>query len=237
MVGERLLVIDDDPRISESLQDAFDKYQFIPCLSGVEGLEKLSCDTEIDLVLLDYRLKDMDGLTILKKIRESGNKIGIILITAYSDKELIIKCLENNANNFVEKPFRFDEIDDKIQKALKLTHRVRTPRIQARAHVLHTAEFISSQEGKDITLNGLSRRLNCSSKYYSRIFKQNMGKTFTEYRLRIKMQKAKKLLSDTEYSINHISNLLGYMNPSAFMKIFKKLEGVTPSQYRKTVQS
>lgn len=90
-----------------------------------------------------------------------------------------------------------------------------------------------NQEEENLSLSKLSKQFNYNTKYLSRIFKKLVGSTFKKYKLSVKLKKAERLLQETNLSVTYISNLLGYMNPSAFRKIFKNIYGLTPLEYRK----
>jgi len=75
--------------------------------------------------------------------------------------------------------------------------------------------------------------VSLSPKYLSRVFKDVTGTGFMEYKLKIKIDKAKELLKGTGSTISEISDKLGFMNPESFMRIFKKVTGATPTKFRK----
>lgn len=69
--------------------------------------------------------------------------------------------------------------------------------------------------------------------YFSRLFKKEMGETFIEYVIRMKMHRAKELLDQTGSPVGKICETLGYDNQSYFIKLFKSCTGVTPVEYRR----
>src|SRR5262245_56390059 len=110
-----ILVVDDNPRVKESLSVAFPEYIFVGALSGEEGLKILKKPHEVDLVLLDYRLGGKDGIEVLKEIRGMGNRLGVILLTSFGSKELVVEALRNEANDFIDKPFAVDDMKMKLE--------------------------------------------------------------------------------------------------------------------------
>ena len=83
-----------------------------------------------------------------------------------------------------------------------------------------------------ITLDDLSMAVNISSYYLSRIFKENTGENFIDYLTRLRIERAKELLSTTQYSMKEIGIMSGYSDPNYFSKKKKKNVGVTPTEYR-----
>ena len=86
---------------------------------------------------------------------------------------------------------------------------------------------------EDISLSVLAEEFHLSSQYISQLFKSEIGVNFLAYLTNIRMEKAKKLLLSTSASIAEISERSGYGDYRVFTKVFKKSEGITPSQYRR----
>nr|WP_298512179.1 AraC family transcriptional regulator [uncultured Marvinbryantia sp.] len=85
---------------------------------------------------------------------------------------------------------------------------------------------------RDISLDDVSKEVNVSPYYFSKIFKEESGENFTEYLTKIRINKAKELLEDAELSIKEIGVMSGYTDPNYFSRIFKKHTGITPREYR-----
>ena len=86
---------------------------------------------------------------------------------------------------------------------------------------------------EDISLSVLAEEFHLSAQYISQLFKSEIGVNFLAYLTNIRMERAKKLLLSTALSIGEISEQLGFGDYRVFTKVFKKSEGVTPSQYRR----
>ena len=93
-------------------------------------------------------------------------------------------------------------------------------------------EYIKNNFQKDICLDEVSRTVNISPYYFSKIFKEGTGKNFIEYLTNIRMERARELLSTTEYSMKEICSMCGYSDPNYFSRSFKKNVGVTPTEYK-----
>lgn len=92
--------------------------------------------------------------------------------------------------------------------------------------------YIESNFHRDITLEEVSRTLNISPYYFSRMFKEETNVTFIEYVTEERIKRAKQLLEDRQLSIKEVCLESGYGDPNYFSRIFKKAEGVTPTEYR-----
>lgn len=99
--------------------------------------------------------------------------------------------------------------------------------------IIEMAEgYIKENFHRDISLDEVSRTVNISPYYFSKIFKEGTGKNFIEYLTNIRIERAKELLSTTEYSMKEICALCGYADPNYFSRSFKKNVGVTPTEYK-----
>lgn len=92
--------------------------------------------------------------------------------------------------------------------------------------------YIRENFQKELTLDEVSKIVDISPYYFSKLFKQETGENFIEYLTKIRMKNAEMLLQDSHYSIKEVCIMSGYGDPNYFSRIFKKYEGVTPSEYR-----
>lgn len=93
-------------------------------------------------------------------------------------------------------------------------------------------DYIDENYTKNISLDDVSKVVNISPYYFSKLFKEEAGVNFIDYLTKKRIDYAKELLEDNEYSIKEVCVMCGYSDPNYFSRIFKKKEGVTPSEYR-----
>ena len=116
---EKILIIDDDKDLCFVLKRFLSKHGFevIEATSGKAALEILE-NVEPDLILCDFRLEDMSGSSILKKIKEKNPSVPVIIITGYSNIKTAVEVMKLGAMDYVTKPLLPDEILLTIRKAL-----------------------------------------------------------------------------------------------------------------------
>jgi two-component system response regulator YesN len=96
---------------------------------------------------------------------------------------------------------------------------------------------IRNEYDQDLTIELFSSRLHFHPNYISRVFKKETGVTFTEYLSQYRVEIAKKWLRETDLKISDIADRLRYSTASNFNRNFRKLENVTPTEYRETYRS
>lgn len=232
MLSEKIVVIDDDARIIKSLELALSEYEIIGFTDCQKGLNFLQKPNLIQLVLLDVMMPEMDGLSLLQEIRKFNKDVAVIIMTAYGSKDVAIQALRHNANDFVEKPFDFTELKDKIRALLKEKLQFHDYKDEHSRYVERIKSFIE-RNYKNATLESIADEICLSPKYISRFFNKKNNENFREYKLKIRIDKAKSLLEKSHLNVSEIAIELGYQNPESFMRIFKRTTQLTPMQYRK----
>ncbi|MGH7197678.1 MAG: helix-turn-helix domain-containing protein [Candidatus Omnitrophota bacterium] len=227
-----ILVIDDDPAIKGLLDAAFSEYEFIQVLSGGAGLELLKAPNEIDLIILDYRMGLLNGIQVLEKIREICPDLPVILFTAFGSKQVAVEALEHHADDLIDKPFKIADMRQKIQRCLDARQDHEKALGKEEDPVQRVVHFVKRNFDKSLTLDDAALVASLSPKYLSRLFKQETHQSFTEFRLSLRMEKAKELLESSALHIGEIAGKLGYESEESFVKMFKKIEGCTPTEYR-----
>ena len=121
MPRPNVLVVDDEQLIRWALHErlADEGYDVVEAGTAKEALAKFGPD--VDLVLLDYRLPDSDGLRVLKLLKASEPDTPVIMLTAVSSVETAVEAMKQGAYHYANKPFNLDELALFVQKALETT--------------------------------------------------------------------------------------------------------------------
>ncbi|MBW2554471.1 MAG: sigma-54-dependent Fis family transcriptional regulator [Deltaproteobacteria bacterium] len=115
---KKLLIVDDELSIRRSLYNTFKKtYQVETASCGLEAVKKVESD-DFDLVLLDQKMPDLDGLQVLREIRKIDDRVIIIMITAYGSIESSVEAMKLGAYDYILKPYELDEIKMVVEKAI-----------------------------------------------------------------------------------------------------------------------
>ncbi len=137
----RVLIIEDESLIRWSLRQKLEEQGYVvdEAADAASGLDKHT-HQNYDLILLDYKLPDLTGLEVLRKLRETDTESVVIMITAFSRLEQAVEAIRLGAFDYIAKPFNMDELMFTIQKGLETTELRRQVR-ELRGHLQHEYGF------------------------------------------------------------------------------------------------
>ncbi len=227
-----ILLVDDDNEFREEFRELFDDYDFVEAQNGREALEAIEKPNEIDLVILDVKLPDMRGTKVLREIKRIAPKLPVVILTGYSSKDVAIEALKGDADDYIEKPIDPPKAEQIIRLLLERTAAGPVEGQGAGGKVTRVQSFLSRNYHKKVSLEEAAALVCLSPKYLSRLFRERVGQGFNEFRLQQKIERSKDLLSGTEATVNQIAWQLGYRNAESFIRVFKKITGSTPSDFR-----
>ncbi len=116
----RILVIDDDPKIRSVVRRGlvYEGFRVTEAGSGEEGLDKARDHTP-DLVVLDVMLPGIDGLEVCRRLRDAGDEVAILMLTARDEVKDRVEGLETGADDYLVKPFSFEELLARVRALLR----------------------------------------------------------------------------------------------------------------------
>ncbi len=175
--------------------------------------------------IMDIRLKILEFVLWAEKIayRSGGMKYEFDSRSSYLPDVMSTDNTDVLRSWFIEKMSTAcrNTIEKKAEKSIK---------------VIDTAKvYIQKNYNKDISLDEVSREVNISPYYFSKLFKDETGEGFVEYLTNIRIMKAKELIAANEYSMKEICQMVGYTDPNYFSRAFKKKVGVTPTEYKENL--
>lgn len=116
-----LLIVDDEMAVRYSFKRMFeDEYRVVTADDGDRALKALDTDENIDIIFLDVRMPGMNGIEVLKRIKERSRNIPVIVMTAFSDSDTAIEAMKEGAFDYLTKPFDNHQLREVIEKALTL---------------------------------------------------------------------------------------------------------------------
>ena len=231
MISDKIVVVDDDLRVIKSLKIILSRYEIIDFQDGKKAIDFLNKPRDIQLVLLDVMMPEIDGLTVLKEIKKNNKDLIVFIMTAYGTRDVVVQALRGHADDFIEKPFDIETLNKKISNVLKANLNLNKNATNKDYKVARIKNFIR-RNYKEMNLDIIAGEMNLNPKYISRMFKETTGISYKDFHLDTKMDAAKSLLEGTSFNVDEISYQLGYQNPESFMRIFKRKNNLTPTEYR-----
>jgi two-component system response regulator YesN len=145
-----------------------------------------------------------------------------------------------NGNTYINKFLSIDDINtlktwlrNRIRFLAEEITRVKETKLSG--IIINARDYIFNNYCTDITLEDVSKEVNVSPNYFSKLFKDETGSNFIDYVTTLRIEKAKKLLSDSKCYNKEICYQIGYSDPNYFSRIFKKIVGVTPTEYKSSI--
>ncbi len=247
--ANRIMIVDDDPALLEGLQLALQStWEVFTATTGLAARETFT-GTSPDLVLLDQRLPDIPGLTILRLINQMSPETGVILITGYGSEELAVQAFRGGVRDYIKKPIDLRELRARIELALQGQPAPKPPPLRieamdsstepspsARPHLkgLETAvAFIDTRLSTPLSLEQVSREAGMSKFRFCRHFKEVTGHTFRSYLTRRRIMRALELLRSGERSVSEVYLDVGFKDLSHFSRVFRRITGQLPSEFRR----
>ena len=213
----KVVAADDEGYIREALQKLIN-WEKMDCSlesvvsDGQELLEKIRGEMP-DIVITDIQMPGVDGLEVCKYVYETCPETQVIILTAYSDFEYAKRAIKYSVCEYVLKISIIDELPLAVEKAIGKLSRL-----------------------KKITLDDIADTLHVNRSYLSRYYKNKTGVNLFDEILMKRVEKAKEYLQNTEMKTYEISEAVGVEDAGYFSKMFKKITGVSPKEFRKREQ-
>lgn len=245
----RILVVDDDSSIHKVMEVILkDDYNLMFVDDAKKALDLMFFNGEpFDLILLDIVMPRMDGLELLKRIREINFWIPVVIITAYSSHERAKKACNLNVAGYIEKPFDVIKFTEKVKDIIWNTEikgflpRLMLPNLglNKKPQFFHPATVKSLYEihkhfHTDFGIDDIASTCAISKHHLCKLFKKDCGMTIGDYTGKLRIEAAKRLLQNSAHTVSTIQESLGYKSRSHFFNIFKEMTGMSPLEFRKS---
>jgi two-component system, response regulator YesN len=212
--------------------------------NGLEAWNQLSALTEedIDLLITDIKMPRMDGFKLIEEARGHMKNLPIAVLSGFSDFDYARRAMRFGALDYLLKPIEKSQLYE-LLKRVEENKKLKAAEPQQEAvqaseggeHyvVEQTKSILEKEYNHNFELERLAETVGMNASYISRLFKYKTGQTITEYLIGIRIAKAKELLTGRPDLKNYeIAEMVGYSDPVYFNKLFKKICGMTPKDYK-----
>lgn len=238
----QVLLVDDEIMIREGFKQLFD-WNAHGCEVAGEASDGLEALTQIDrlcpdIVIMDINIPIMNGLKVIQLSRIRHPDTAFVIVSGYDDFSYCREALRLQITDYILKPVNYEEFGNcidslKISLFEKHVSADSEPEKQEERAITGITRYLQENLAEEMSLSVLAEEFHLNPQYISQLFKNEIGVNFLAYLTNIRMEKAKKLLLSTALSVAEIAEQSGYGDYRVFTKVFKKNEGITPSQYRR----
>ena len=235
-----VLLVDDEIMIREGFKRLFD-WEAHGCqvvgeaADGMEAMAKID-SLHPDIVIMDINIPIMNGLKVIQAARVKHPQMAFVIVSGYDDFSYCQQALRMQITDYILKPVNYEEFGsciDNLKISLFHQQAAAEPEQQEQRVITGLTRYLQEHLAEDVSLSVLAEEFHLSAQYISQLFKSEIGVNFLAYLTNIRMEQAKKLLLSSSLSIAEVSEQSGYADYRVFTKVFKKNEGITPSQYRR----
>ena len=240
----KVLAADDEAYIREALKKLIN-WEKMNCVlidvvdDGQELINKIE-EEEPDIVITDIQMPEVNGMDVCKYLYETYPETQVIILTAYSDFSYAKTAIKYSICGYVLKVSIMDELPDAIEKAIGNLNQLKREieknekdLLEQLSLIQQIDHYIEQNYKKKLSLDDIAEALHINSSYLSRVYKLKKGKNLFDNILNLRIEAAKDYLINTDMRTYEISELVGVEDASYFSKMFKKITGLSPKEYRK----
>ena len=246
----KILVVDDDQEIADYIiNELGSRYKFNHAPNGKEGLKMLLTE-DYDLVVSDVMMPEMDGLTLLKRIKDNPqiSEIPVIMLTSKAEVEHKLEGLKSGADAYIAKPFSMEELHIQIDNLIDNVRRLRgkfSGAVQQEKRV-ENIEVKSNDDAlmervmrsvnahlsdPDFNIDALASDVGISRAQLHRKMKEITGISSGKFLRNLRMEQAARLLREGAVNVSQVADRVGYDDRAHFSTAFKAHFGQSPTEY------
>ena len=218
--------------------------------NGREALEVYERE-QPQIAILDIEMPGINGLEVARKIRQSGRDCAILFLTGFDKFSYARQAISVRAMEYLLKPYNEQElifaVEEAIQYASRKAHvsalqeadpqeeqKTEDHSENARLSLIREdiRRYIAAHYMEDLSMQNVAQAMRYSEAYFCKLFKQCFRMNFSAYLNEYRIGKAKELMADPRVNIKDVGAACGYSDSNYFARVFKRVTGQTPSEYR-----
>ena len=243
-----LIIVDDEPEIRNGLARFFPWRELGFSVAGTfeSGREALGfmAEQQPDVAIFDIEMPGMSGLEAIRRVRDLYPSIVVVVLTAHRKFDYAQQAVKYGVRRYVVKPTIHDELVQVFSEIKMELDSVRQSRavpevsLSMRERIVAQVKEYVLDDYRTANLEGAAAVAQLNPNYLSMFFFKVSGEHFSDFLIRVKMEKAAAMLRDAHVMTYEVSDAVGYSNPRNFTRTFKRIYGMTPREYRnRTVEA
>lgn len=240
---KRILVCEDEDLIRKGIckivESVCKEAEVRESDNGMEGYKIISMWNP-HVVITDIRMPVMDGLSMIERARGEGARCSYVVISAYRDFEYARTAIRCGVREYILKPLNRFEVAACLERLLDMkagegtgeADRGSTEAGEDGGSIGKAIQYIENNFYRSISLEEVSQAVHMNTAYFSTLFKKQTGKKYIDYVTDLRMEKARRLILNTDLKIGSIAGMVGYGSTKHFTRIYKEKFGTTPNADR-----
>lgn len=241
-MGRKLLIADDEDTIRNGIAkyiqlhtDRFDKI-YTAC-NGEEAVEAIFRNKP-DIMILDMQMPIKDGIEVMREANRAGALPYTLVLSGYDEFRYCQQALRLGAKDYLLKPVRSSDILLMVQEAAdELFGKAATsiPDISSEKNQLVeiAKEYVQEHYFEKISLTDVADKIGVTPGYLSTLFQKQLEKGFVDFLNEVRIERACTYLQQNYLKTYEIAFKVGFNDEKYFSKVFKKVKGCSPSEYKK----
>lgn len=191
-----------------------------------------------DIVLLDIQMPKMDGITVMQKTAKLNQNSLFVILSGYDEFKYAQQVLHYGSREYLLKPVRASDSLACLNKLADKYIDTEEKRIEEKESeesvpfVKEAKEYVEEHYTENLTVKEVAGIIGISSGYLSTMFNQSMGQSFVDYLNQLKINHACVYLEQNYLKVYEIAYKVGFQDEKYFTKVFKKIKGITPKEYK-----
>lgn len=244
----KVLLVDDDQNYRYAVKEIIEWEEFgfqitDEAINGSQAVRKVRSQN-FDLVITDMSMPLMSGVEFIKEVKKAFPDLIIVALSAYDDFHFVKESLKEGAIDYI---LKYDMTEANVREVILCVKDMLMARRkeQEKQGILQNVSiqnteikralvYLNEQYQSNLTLQTVSDYVGLNKNYFSNLFKEETGETFTKYLNRLRISKAIELLEcGKKLRTYEIAEQVGYQNANYLSKIFKDIKGITIEEYKR----
>lgn len=236
----KVMIVDDEPIIVEGMSKGIDWKKWNCEVAAVaydasEGTELIR-ECRPNILISDICMPGEDGLSMIAGLKSEFGDMEISILTGYRDFDYAQRAIRLGVTRFLLKPSNMDELEEAVDTMVQnLKHKnIRGEESSgASSFIVKSAlKYMEENSEKKLTLCDVADNTYVSQWHLSKLLNRHTGQSFSELLNTIRIEEAKKLLSDPSLRVGDVAEKVGFLDMAHFSRVFKKITGMSANEYR-----
>ena len=237
----RVSIVDDEPWTAIDAQHSIDwaRFGFAFCehySNPSDALARIP-SANYSLILVDIRMPVMDGLELIRRLKEMQVQARFAILSGYSDFEYARTALRLGVEDYFVKPLEPEEIHRFLYGLARELGGARAEAPSVDPQFSGVLEYIDLHAPEKLRLEDVADSLGYSKNYLCHLFQKNLGMTYVQYLTRRRLDSARQLLARTALPLADVASRCGFSDLPYFTRVFKREQNQTPAEYRKAARA